>query len=95
MMEMLVKAFNKAGSTDPKAVAYALEGMEHTTYYGKVVMGRKDHQLLQPLYISRFTKTDGKMVKYDRENTGYGPTTEFKTDALDTATPSSCKMKRP
>ncbi|NQU63719.1 MAG: branched-chain amino acid ABC transporter substrate-binding protein [SAR324 cluster bacterium] len=97
MMEMLVKAFNKAGSTDPKAVAYALEGMEHTTYYGKVVMGANDHQLLQPLYISRFTKTDGKMVKYDRENTGYGPTTEAKTQSLDTATsaPDACKMKRP
>ncbi|MBF0280392.1 MAG: branched-chain amino acid ABC transporter substrate-binding protein [SAR324 cluster bacterium] len=95
MMEMLVKAFNKAGSADPKAVAYAMEGMEHTTYYGKVVMGAKDHQLLQPLYISRFTKTDGKMVKYDRENTGFGPTTEAKTQTMDTATPSSCNMKRP
>ncbi len=95
MMEMVVKAFNKAGSADPKAVAYALEGMEHTTYYGKVVMGKKDHQLLQPLYISRFTKIDGKNVKYDREKTGFGPTTEVKIQALDTATPSSCKMKRP
>jgi len=97
MMEMVTKAFNIAGSTDPKAVAYALEGMEHTTYYGKVVMGAHDHQLLQPLYISRFTKTDGKMVKYDREHTGFGPTTESKTQSLGTATsaPGACKMKRP
>ncbi|MBU2644927.1 branched-chain amino acid ABC transporter substrate-binding protein [bacterium] len=95
MMEMVAKAFNKAGSADPKAVAYALEGMEHDTYYGKVIMGAHDHQLLQPLYISRFTKVDGKKVVYDRENTGYGPTSESKTDSMDTAVPSSCKMVRP
>ncbi|MCP4755590.1 MAG: branched-chain amino acid ABC transporter substrate-binding protein [Proteobacteria bacterium] len=95
MMEMLVKAFNKAGSTDPQAVAYAMEGMEHTTYYGRVVMRRQDHQLLQPLYISRFTKTDGRKVKFDRENTGYGPTSEARTETMDTAMPSSCEMKRP
>ncbi len=57
-------------------------------------MGKKDHQLLQPLYISRFTKIGGD-VKYDREHTGFGPTTEVRIEAFDTATPSSCKMKRP
>ncbi len=95
MMEMLVKAFNEAGSTDPKKVAYALENMEYDTYYGKVMMRAQDHQLLQPLYISRFTKVGQKNVKYDRENTGYGPTSEAKVDAMDTAMPSPCKMKRP
>ncbi|MFH2130236.1 MAG: branched-chain amino acid ABC transporter substrate-binding protein, partial [bacterium] len=94
-MEMLAKAINTAGSTDPKAIAYALEGMEYNTLWGTVTMGKNDHQLLQPLYISRFTKTDGKLVKYDRENTGYGPTTEARIEAMDTAIPSSCKMERP
>ena len=49
-MEMVAKAFDKAGSTDAKAVAYALEGMEHKTYYGTVTMRAEDHQLIQPLY---------------------------------------------
>lgn len=95
MMEMLVKAFNKAGSTDPKAVAYALEGMEHTTLYGKVYMRAQDHQLLQPLYIARFDKTNGKKPVQDRENTGFGSVSEARTEALDTAMPSPCKMTRP
>lgn len=95
MMEMVVKAFNKAGSTDPKAVAYALEGMEHTTFYGQVVMRAQDHQLLQPLYIARFEKAGGNGPVQDRENTGYGSVTEAKTMTLETALPSPCKMKRP
>jgi len=95
MMEMLVKAFNKAGSADPKAVAYALEGMKHQTMYGEVVMGAHDHQLLQPLYIARFAKTNSQKPVQDRENTGYGSVSESKTDALGTAMPSSCKMTRP
>ena len=96
MMEMLVNAFGKAGSTDPKAVAYALEGMEYITYQGKVIMRAQDHQLLQPLYISKFVKVGrSKTVKYDVDNTPFGPTTEAKIEALDTAMPSSCQMERP
>jgi len=95
MMEMLVKAFNKAGSTDPKAVAYALEGMEHTTFYGKVVMRAQDHQLLQPLYISRFTRVGSKNVKYNSDNTPFGASSEVRINTMDTAMPSPCKMKRP
>lgn len=95
MMEMVAKAFNTAGSTDPKAVAYALEGMKHTTLYGMVYMRAQDHQLLQPLYIARFEKINGKDPIQDRENTGYGSVTQARTEALDTAMPSPCKMKRP
>ncbi|MBT4266554.1 MAG: branched-chain amino acid ABC transporter substrate-binding protein [Deltaproteobacteria bacterium] len=93
MMEMLVKAINKAGSTDPKAVAYALEGMEHETMYGKVLMRAQDHQLLQPLYLARFTKAENGLL--ERENSGYGSVTEMRIDMKDSATPSPCKMKRP
>lgn len=95
VMEMLVKAFNKAGSTEPLEVAYALEGMVHDTYYGKVIMNAHDHQLLQPLWISRFTKVNNVDVKNDTDSTGYGPKTMVKVDAVNTATQSSCKMVRP
>ena len=48
-MEMVAKAIDKAGSTDAKAVAFALEGMTLKTYYGTVTMRAEDHQLIQPL----------------------------------------------
>jgi branched-chain amino acid transport system substrate-binding protein len=54
-MEMLAKAIDKAGSTNAKAIAHALAGMTHETYYGTVTMRAEDHQLIQPLYISVFT----------------------------------------
>ncbi len=95
MMEMVAKAFDKAGSTDAKAVAYALEGMEHKTYYGTVTMRAEDHQLIQPLYISTMTKAGTKAVKYDVENTGLGWKTDTRVEAAATAMPTSCKMKRP
>jgi branched-chain amino acid transport system substrate-binding protein len=95
MMEMVAKAFDKAGSTDPKAVAYALEGMEHKTYYGTVTMRATDHQLIQPLYISTMTKAGTKAVKYDVENTGLGWKTDGRIEAADTALPTTCKMKKP
>lgn len=95
MMEMVAKAFDKAGSTDAKALAYALEGMTHDTYYGTVTMRAKDHQLIQPLYISTMTKAGTKTVKYDVENTGLGWKTNMRVDAPDTAMPTPCNMKRP
>ena len=95
MMEMLAKAFEKAGKADPKAVAFALEGMEHETFYGKVTMRAEDHQLIQPLYISTMTKVGTEGVKYDVENTGLGWKTDGRTEAEDTARPTTCKMKRP
>jgi branched-chain amino acid transport system substrate-binding protein len=95
MMEMLAKAFNKAGKVDPKAVAFALEGMEHETYYGKVTMRAEDHQLIQPLYISTMTKVGTQGVKYDVENTGLGWKTDVRVEAEATARQTTCEMKRP
>jgi len=95
LMEMLVKAFEKAGKADPKAVAFALEGMEHETFYGKVTMRAEDHQLIQPLYISTMTKAGTQGVKYDVDNTGMGWKTNFRVEAEDTAMPTTCKMERP
>ena len=56
---------------------------------------RHDHQLQQPLYIATWTKVNGKDVKYDQENTGYGWKTDQKIDAFVAAQPTSCQMKRP
>jgi branched-chain amino acid transport system substrate-binding protein len=95
VMEMFVKALNKAGKDDAKAFAFALEGMEHETLYGKVTMRAEDHQLIQPLYISTMVKAGQDGVKYDVDNTGMGWKTNFRVEAADTAMPTNCKMKRP
>ena len=95
MMEMLVKAFNKAGKAEPKAVAYALEGMEHDTYYGKVIMRADDHQLYQPMFISTMVKAGNDKVPFDVEKTGLGWRTDMRVDTETTMRPTVCKMERP
>lgn len=94
-MRMLAAAINKAGSTDPKAIAFALEGMEYETPYGKVTMRAEDHQLIQPLYLSVYAKAGEGTVKYDSENTGIGFKTIKRIEAADTAMPTTCQMERP
>lgn len=91
----LANAIKQTGSTNPIKVAYAMEGMKFKDLNGEVEMRKSDHQLEQPLYIATWTKVDGKTVKYDQENTGYGWKTDQKIDAYLAAQPTSCQMKRP
>ncbi len=90
-LEMVGAAMAKAGSTEPLAVAKALEGMRYETPFGPAIMRTEDHQLLQPQYISKFTKD----AKNDVENTGMGFVTVYRLDAEQVALPTTCKMKRP
>ncbi len=94
-MRMLAAAMNSAGSDNPAKVAQALEGMFLSTEIGDVEMRKDDHQLMQNLYISTFTKADGKSVKYDVEDTGFGFKTDIELQRKDTMLPTTCKMKRP
>ncbi|CAN5400960.1 branched-chain amino acid ABC transporter substrate-binding protein [soil metagenome] len=95
IITMLSKAIKDAKSTDPTKVAFALEGSKIHSMNGEVEMRSIDHQLQQPLYISTWTKVNGKDVKYDQENTGYGWKTDQKIEAFVAAQPTSCQMKRP
>jgi branched-chain amino acid transport system substrate-binding protein len=95
MMEMVAKAFDKAGNANPTDVAYALEGMEHDTYYGKVIMRADDHQLYQPMFISTMVKAGSDKVPFDVEKTGLGWRTDMKIDTETTMRPTVCEMKRP
>ena len=94
-MRMLAASINSAGSDDPKKVALAMEGMFLSTEIGDVEMRRDDHQLMQNLFISTFTKADGKNPKYDVEDTGFGFKTDVELQRKDTMMPTTCKMKRP
>ncbi|TCS39249.1 amino acid/amide ABC transporter substrate-binding protein (HAAT family) [Paucimonas lemoignei] len=92
---MLSKAIRESGSTDPVKVAMRMSGMKIKSLNGDVEMRKTDHQLQQPLYVVSWTRTDGKQVKFDQENTGYGWKTEKKIDTWVASQPTSCQMKRP
>jgi branched-chain amino acid transport system substrate-binding protein len=85
----------QANSTDPVKVAFAMEGMKVDAINGEVEMRKSDHQLQQPLWISTWTKTNGKDVKYEQEKTGYGWKTDAKIETYVGTQPTSCQMKRP
>ncbi len=92
---MWAKALDAAGSADPVKVARALEGMRFQADTGEIWMRKDDHQIIQPLFISVFTKVDGKAVKYEVEGTGFGFRTVATVPAKDTEVPTTCAMARP
>ncbi len=95
-LTMLGDAIKKAKSTDPTKVAFAMEGMTiKGPGAGDVTMRKSDHQMQMTLYISTWTKADGKKLKYDVENTGYTFRTDAVLDPYVSSTPTSCQMKRP
>jgi branched-chain amino acid transport system substrate-binding protein len=91
----LADAIRKAGSTEPVRVAYALEGLRFHGLGGELEVRATDHQVEQPLYISSWQKLDGKKVKYDQENTGYGWREEIALPAEAVTLPTTCQMQRP
>jgi branched-chain amino acid transport system substrate-binding protein len=94
-LKMLGQAIKETKSTDPVKVAFAMEGMKVKSLNGEDEMRKADHQLQQPLYIATWVKANGKDVKFDQENTGYGWKTDQKLDAYVATQPTSCQMKRP
>ena len=92
---LLAKAFKETKSTDPLKVAKAMEGMKVESLNGEVEMRKSDHQALQPLYIAKWAKLDGKTVKYEQEKTGYGWKTEALLPTYMATQPTSCQMQRP
>jgi branched-chain amino acid transport system substrate-binding protein len=95
MIEMLVAAIEKAGSTDAVAVAYALEGARFKNGFHEATMRAEDHQLIQPLYVSVMQKSTTGEIRFDNEGSGYGFQTEKYLSAPETALPHSCNMQRP
>ena len=90
----LSQAMANAKSTDPVKVAKAFEGLKYKSFSGEVEMRKADHQLQQPLYITRWQKVDAKHA-YSPENTGMTlvPVAEYPNYV--SSTPTSCAMKRP
>ena len=95
IITMLSQAIKTARTADPVKVAFAMEDMKVQSINGEVWMQKKDHQLQQPLYIGTWSKVNGKEVRFDQENTGYGWKLDKKIDAFVAGQPTSCQMKRP
>jgi branched-chain amino acid transport system substrate-binding protein len=94
-IRMLSQAIKDAKSSDPVAVARALENVRITSINGELQMRKLDHQVQQPLVIASWTKTNGKDVTYDLEKTGFGFKTIEKVEPYVSSLPTSCQMKRP
>lgn len=93
-LTLLADAMAKAKSTDPVKVATAMEGLKFKSFNGDVEMRKTDHQLQQPLYVTKWQKVDAKNP-YDIEGTGMTFSLQKAFDAYVASTPTSCQMKRP
>jgi len=91
-MQMLAQAIDKAGSTDPTAVAGALSEAKFEGVTGPMFMRPSDHQLMHPLFVSVFTDEN---IKYDSEGTGIGWKTVSETPADKLTEGSTCQVKKP
>lgn len=94
IMSYLSQAMANAKSTDPVKVAAALEGLTLKSFNGEVTMRKTDHQLQQPLYMTRWEKAS-KQYPYSPEDTGYTLAPLKTYESYVSSTPTSCQMKRP
>jgi len=99
MVEMLAAAIEKAGGTDPLAVARALEGARlDPKYLGgfhRGTMRAADHQFEQPLVVSVMQRAGTPGVRFDNEGSGYGFKTVLQLTESQTEMPHRCAMERP
>jgi branched-chain amino acid transport system substrate-binding protein len=95
LIDMLAAAIDKAGSDDPIAVAWALEGMTYQGPLGEVEMRASDHQIQTQLMVSSLTGDYTYPILYK----GTDFTLAFATDGVisraETTLPTTCDMKRP
>ena len=92
-INLLGAAMAKAKSSNPVQVAKAMEGLSVKSFAGEVTMRTSDHQLQQPMFITKWQKA--KKGEYSVENTGYTFVGVKQMDPYVSSTPTSCQMKRP
>jgi len=92
-INLMGAAIAKAKSSNPVQVAKAMEGLSVKSFAGEVTMRTSDHQLQQPMFITKWQKA--KKGEYSVENTGYTFVGVKQMDPYVSSTPTSCQMKRP
>ena len=95
MMEALVQSIEKAGVSEPLAVALQLEKADVSLGGQRGKMRALDHQFQQPLVVGMMAKQGGPDVPFDVEGSGYGFKVVKQFRAAEVELPSSCKMNRP
>ncbi len=95
MVEALVQAVEKAGSTEPVAMALALEKARVSMAGQTGFMRAEDHQFQQPLVVGVMQRQGTPGVPFDVEGSGYGFKVVRQIKAEQASLPSSCKMVRP
>ena len=95
MVEALAQSIEKAGQSEPLAVALQLEQAEVSMAGQRGKMRAIDHQFQQPMVVAMMAKQGGPDVPFDVEGSGYGfkVIRQFKAQELEM--PSACKMNRP
>lgn len=96
MVEMLARAIEAAGSTEPAAVAAKLAGMRFGARQGnplgEVWMRPEDHQLQGPLVVALMDRMGAPGVARDVEGSGYGFRTERAFESGRLAQPTTCRF---
>ena len=95
MMEMFALALEQAGTDDPTAVGFALEGMKGRGAKGEVYMRAEDHQMHFDMVISHISDNVPKPFIYNDQNYGMGYVTDGWISQKDITLPTTCKMIRP
>lgn len=99
LVEMLVAAIERAGSTEPAAVARALEGAAFDPRrlggLHEAAMRAADHQLQQPLIVSVMERAGAPGVLHDVEGSGFGFRTLRRVEPGQAAQAHRCTMLRP
>jgi branched-chain amino acid transport system substrate-binding protein len=95
MVEALVQAIERAGTTDRLAVATQLERASVNLLGQSGTMRALDHQFQQALVVGVMDRQGASGVKFDVEGSGYGFRVVRAISAAQAEMPTSCKMARP
>ena len=95
MVEALAQAFERARSTDSRAVAAQLERADVSLAGQRGQMRAEDHQFQQPLVVGVMERKGAPGVSFDVEGSGYGFRVVRQLNASQAALPTTCKMARP
>jgi branched-chain amino acid transport system substrate-binding protein len=95
MIEALAQAIERAGGTDPVAMALQLEKARVTIAGQTGTMRAEDHQFQQPLVVGVMARQGAPGVPFDVEGSGYGFKVVRQLKAEQARMPSTCKMVRP
>ena len=95
LIEALAQAIERAGDTEPRAVALQLERADVALAGQRGRMRAADHQFQQPLAVGVMDRQGAPGVPFDVEGSGYGFRVVRRIEADAATLPHACRMGRP